>query len=380
MPATRHGDIGPARPAGPATRTGKADTAPRHYVVFRATTSADGATTRLYEIPGVTRLGAPTLLDEPSFGAWLRDNAPTESERGLIAVLVIQQTLDARGSIVTCCLERRRGSATGPFHGRPARVTFAGAIDQVRFYRTAAHGRLREMAPSLTSPPLTRSRSRPDHLAGEERVIRRLFGATAQVLDMRSPTVLEDLVGLSAIVHLRAHDEEEIDCGIGWHGTTPFVLRADFPRFGAAPALPPADTAAAGMAAAAAGLITFETRADEHGAAVLARARLDGALYLIRPGAGGTEVTRYTPGVPDALPSADQALWLRYAGEHELLTIIDGYRDGGSDNIFVVAGGPDGHVTRHLIDVDGIEVWRAAADDTAVGTWHRERMIGPRDD
>jgi hypothetical protein len=293
-------------------------------------------------------------------------------------VLVIQEVLDARGAIVTCCLEHRRGSATGSFHGRPARVTFAGAINQVRFYRTAAHGRLREMAPSLTSPPVTRSRSRPDRLAGEERVIRDLFGVATEILDVRSPTVLEDLVGLSAIVHLRTQTDGEVDCGIGWHGTTPFVLRADFPRFGAAPDLPAVEAGAVGMAAAAAGLITFETRADEHGAAVLARARRDGALYLIRPVAGEAKVAPYAPGVLDALLSADQALWLRYARDHERLTIIDGYRDGRSDSIFVVAGGPEGHVTRHLIDVDGIEVWRAAADDTAVGTWYRERMIGPK--
>ncbi len=380
MPPTRRGENVRARPARLAARTAKAETAPRHYVVHRATTRPDGATTKLYEVPGVTRLGAATLLDEPGFTAWLRDNAPTDVERASISVLVIQEVLDARGSIVTCCLEHRRGSATGPFHGRPARVTFAGAIDQVRFYRTAAHGRLREMAPSLDNPPLTRSRSRPDHLAGEERVIRSLFGAAAHILDVRSPTVLEDLVGLSAIVHLRTQDDGETDCGIGWHGTTPFVLRADFPRFGAPTSLSAADAAAAGMAAEVAGLITFETRADEHGTAVLARARLDGGLHLIRPAAGGAKVAPYAPGVPDALLSADQALWLRYASEHERLTIIDGYRDGSSDNVFMVASGPDGHVTRHLVDADGIEVWRAAADDTAVGTWYREPKIGPRDD
>ncbi len=55
------------------------------------------------------------------------------------------------------------------------------------------------------------------------------------------------------------------------------------------------------MAAAAAGLITFETRVDEHGAAVLVRARRDGALYLIRPVAGEAKVAPYAPGVLDAL-------------------------------------------------------------------------------
>jgi len=37
-------------------------------------------------------------------------------------------------------------------------------------------------------------------------------------------------------------------------------------------------------------------------------------------------------------------------------------------------------VTRHLIDSDGTEVWRAVADDTAAAAFHRERVIGPAPD
>jgi hypothetical protein len=59
---------------------------------------------------------------------------------------------------------------------------------------------------------------------------------------------------------------------------------------------------------------------------------------------------------------------------------VDAYRDGRSGNVFVLAGAPDGRVARHLIDADGTEVWRAAADDTAAAAYHRDRVIGPARD
>jgi hypothetical protein len=303
---------------------------------------------------------------------------PGGRENDLVSVLVIQEVLDQRASILTCCLERRRGSATGPFHGEPARVTFNGAVERVRFYRATAHDGLREMAPPLDRPPPPRSRL--DHLAGDERAVRSVFGAAARILDVRAPTVLEDMVGLTSIVHLRTPDGSEIGSGLGWHGTTAFVLRADFPRFGAPLDLTAAAAAAVAAVAAAAGLTTFETRGDANGPAVVARSRRDGSLHLIRPGADGARVEAYTPGVAAGLLNADQALWARYAQAHESLTLIDAYRDGRSDNVFVLAGTLDGQVTRHLIDADGTEVWRAAADDTAAAAWHRERVIGPAGD
>jgi hypothetical protein len=339
-------------------------------VVFRATTRADGTTTSHYDVPD-----APAPLNEPGFGAWLRHHVPAGREADLVSVLVIRETLDRREAIETGCLERRRGSATGRFHGNPARVTFIGAVRQLRLFQATARGVLREATPSLDQAPQTHSR--PVRLTGEAQVVHDVFGAAARVLDVRSPTVLEDLIGLNSIVHLRDPDDIEIDCGIGWHGTTPFVLRADFPRFGASPDLPAADAAAADMLAITAGLSTFETRGDANGPAMVARSRRDGAFHLIRPTADGARLEAYTPGVPEALLTADQALWVRYAREHEGLTLIDAYRDGGSDNVFVLAGTRDGQVTRHLIDADGVEVWRAAADDTAVGMWYREHTIGP---
>jgi hypothetical protein len=337
-------------------------------VVFRATTHADGSTIRHYQVPDVT-----TRLDEHGYNTWVSDHVPSGRETDLVSVLLIQEVLDEHALILTCCLERRRGSSTGPFHGEPARVTFTGAVSQVRLYRVTAGGILREMTPQLDQP--LPPPARLDHLTGEEQAIRCVFGPTVRILDARAPTVLEDLVGLTSIMHLRTPDGIEIDCGLGWHGTAPFVLRANFPRFGI-----PADlteAAAAGVAAAAATgrLTTFETRDDANGPVVMARSNCDGTFHLIRP-AAGAQVEAYTPGVPAGLLTADQTLWARYAQSHENLTIIDAYRNGRSDNVFMLAGAPDGQVTRHLIDADGTEIWRAVADDTAAAAHHREHAIG----
>jgi hypothetical protein len=368
MHAARRRDAIQPTPVRSPDRPDQLYPAPCHYVVFRATTRADGVATTHYEVSGLT--GA---LDEPGFAAWLSGHVPKGREIDLVSVLVIREALDQHASIVSCCIERRRGAATGPLHGAPARVSFIGAVDRVRMYRTAAGGTLWEMTPKLDRPP-----PRLDHLAGEEQAIHRAFGTGSRILDVRAPTVLEDMAGLSSVVHLRTPDGNEIDCGLGWHGTTPFVLRADFPRFGAPPQLPAAAAAAVAVAAIAGGLATYETRLDSNGPAVMARSRRDGTLHLIRPGAANVEA--YAPGIPNHLFSADQALWARYAQAHENLTLIDAHRDGRSEDVFVIAGAPDGTVTRHLIDADGTEVWRAIADDTAAAAAHRERMAGLRHD
>ena len=304
---------------------------------------------------------------------------PIGREVDLVSVLVIQEVLDHHASIQTCCLERRRGSATGPFRGQPARVTFSGAVDQTRLCGATARGALREITPPLDQPPPPPARL--DHLAGEEQAIHSVFGITARILDARAPTVPEDAAGLTSIMHLRTEDGVAINCGLGWHGTTPFVLRADFPRFGIPSDL--AEVGAVGVAAAAAAghLATFETRDDATGPGGMARSNCDGTFHPIRPTADDTQVEAYTPGIQAGLPlNADQALWVRYARAHENLTVVDAYRDGRSGNIFVLAGAPDGQVTRHLIDADGTAVWRATADDTAAAAYHRDRVIGPARD
>ncbi len=368
MQAARRRDAIQLRPGRSPDPGGQPHPVPFYHVLFRATTRADGSIATYYQVPGLA--GA---LDGPGFAAWLHEHVQAGQEIDLVSVLVIEEELDRHGSILACCLERRRGSAIGPLRGAPARVSFTGAIDRVRLYRAAARGTLREMTPKLDRPP-----PRLEHLAGEEQAVRRAFGPAARILDMRAPTVLEDIVGLTSVVHLRAEDGTEIDCGLGWHGTTPFLLRANFPRFGTPPDLSAAAAASVALAAIAAGLTTYETRLDAHGLAVMARSHRDGTLHLIRPGAECVEA--YAPGVPIGLLSADQALWARYAEAHENLTLIDAHRDGRSDDVFVFAGGPDGRVTRHLIDADGTEVWRAVADDTAAAAFHREQVIGPARD
>ena len=369
MSAARRGDAARTRPRRPVDRAQQARVAPRHYVVFRTTRHPDGTIARHYDVAGKTG-----LLDEPGFNTWLTDNVPSGPQADLVSVLVIEETLDRHGSITTCSLERRLGSATGPLHGDPARVTFVGAVKQVRVFNATARGTLREVVPPLdrrTLPP-----SRVGRLTGEEQVVRAMFGAATRILDARESSLLEDIVGLTSVMHLCLPDGVEIDCGLGWHGTTSFILRADFPRFGGPASLPAGDAAAIAMAAITSGLTTFELRADAHGPAVIARSRANGSLHLIRPAVGGAQVEPYVPQVPPDLLNADQAIWARYAEAHENLALLDAYRDGRSDNVFVLAGAPDGGVTRHLIDADGVEVWRAAADDTAAAELHRERVLG----
>jgi hypothetical protein len=65
-------------------------------------------------MPGVT-----AFLNEPAFRAWLSDAVPSGWDVDLVSVLVIQDVLDHHASILTCCLERRRGSATGRSEANP---------------------------------------------------------------------------------------------------------------------------------------------------------------------------------------------------------------------------------------------------------------------
>jgi hypothetical protein len=369
MPAERRRDIIRPDPGRSVDRRGQVHAAPRHYVVFRETMHADGSTARRYDVQG-----SPAPLDEPGFGTWLRDHAPGGRAIDLVSVLVIQEVLDRDASIVTCCLERRRGSATGPFRGEPARVTFTGAIDRVRLYRATTPDTLEEMIPPLDHLPPPPSRL--DQLTGDVQAVCSAFGASARILDVRAPTVLEDMVGLTCVAHLRTPDGSDIDTGLGWHGTVPFVLRAGFPRFGTPVDLTASDADAIAEVAVRHGLTTFETRLDANGPAVVARSRRDGTLHLIRPTADGARVEAHVPDVPASLLSADQTIWASYVQAYEHLTLLDCYADGRSDNVFVFAGAPDGQVTRHLIDADGTEVWRALANDAACAALHRDGSIG----
>ena len=339
---------------------------PVQYIIFRSTRYADGRVVEGHEVPGEKR-----RLNDPALDFWLARHGLAGGERLAVAVLVIRETLDEHGLIRQCTLERRRGSADGPFYGDPARVDFTGAAGSVRLYRSRVDGRLNEIPPSAETPP-PRVRS-PEQFAGEQQALQARFGETVQVLDVREPLLFEDMVGLSSIAHVRTEDGREVGCGVGWHGSMPFVLEAEFPRFGMQLALLPEDSEAIDAAVRANNLMRGETRLDEHGLAVVARRRGGEELVLLRPNAGQVRLEPYTPGRGAA--GADQQRWMRYAETYEGLSILDAYHDGASDDVIVLTGDLSGKVWRHHIDSDGVETWRKADEEAAIGALHRERLF-----
>ena len=356
---------GPQLAAQLATLDGVAPPA-LYYVVFRATRQPDGTEQHQYEVPDQA-----LPLEPPAWPAWLAQHNLLGSGQLSVAVLVIREVPDAAGRLVECVLERRRGGADGPFYGNPARVEFVGPAGAVRLYRAGRDGQLQEIAPS---PPVHAPGARgAEQFAGERQALERHFGPGIQVIDAREPTLFEDMAGLACIVHLRRTEEQELACGIGWHGTTCFILVADFPRFGIPLSLSLPDEAAVQDALHRQGLVRHETRLDERGLAVVARRRGAEGLFLLRVDSGRAHTEPYLPGVAD-IGTEDQNRWLRYAETYERLVLLDRHRDGGSDDIVVLTGDAGGHVWRHLIDADGVETWCRPADDAAVGALYRERL------
>src|SRR6185437_1304528 len=245
------------------------------YAVFRATRRADGCEQAVYEVPEEASALAPE-----SWPSWLRRSGFSGAEQLRVAVLAIHETLDDAGRIVDCALERRRGAQDGPFVGREARVEFLGPARAVRLYRATRNGRLQEIAPS-PRPSGGMGSEQPAFL-GEQDALERHFGAPVEILDARQPTLLEEIAGLSSVTHLRLPEGSEVTCGVGWHGTTPYVLVADFPRLGVVPELPPPDETAVRQALLRHDLVRHEMRLDEHGLAVVARARGGETVSLLR--------------------------------------------------------------------------------------------------
>jgi hypothetical protein len=335
------------------------------HVVFRSTQRADGELTEGFEIAGEAPLPGADALD-----AWVARRLPG-ADRLAISVLVIRETLDARGMIVQCLLERRRGAPDGPLHGDPARVDFTGAAGSVRLFRSHPDGRLTEIAPAADSTPL-RPRP-PEQFAGEHKALQARFGAGIHILDSREPTLFEDMIGLSTVVHLRAGDGREVSCGIGWHGNVPFVLDADFPCFAGPQELSPEDEALLSTALRHDDLVRGETRFDEFGIAIMARRRASDALFLLRPGSGAIRVEPYSPGRSAAGP--DQQRWMNFAESYEGLAVLDAWHDGTTDDVMVLTGDLSGQIWRHHIDLDGVESWRKTDDEAAIGAVHRERLF-----
>lgn len=335
------------------------------HVVFRSTRRVDGSLLEGYLIANESQ-----RLDAAALDDWLTTRLGS-ADRLAVAVLVIREILDTRGMILQCTIERRRGSADGPFCGHPVRVDFAGAATAVRLYRRHLDGRLTEVAPSSdAAPPQLRA---PEQFAGERKALQARFGAHVHVVDSREPTLFEDMVGLSSVAHVRTADGREIGCGIGWFGDLAFVLEADFPRFSAPLELPDTDAAAVDAALQDNDLIRGETRLDENGVAVTGRRRGSDTLYLVRLDANGVRVEPHVPGRESAL--SDQQRWMHYAETYEGLAVLDVWRDGESDDVIVLTGDLSGQIWRHHIDADGVETWRKADDEAAIGAVHRERLF-----
>ncbi|HEY1932674.1 MAG TPA: hypothetical protein VGG99_11720 [Acetobacteraceae bacterium] len=340
---------------------------PAEHVVFRAARRAEGRETTCWQIANDTG-----VLNEAQLAEWLARRRLGGPERLALAVLVIRETLDERGLIRDCVLERRRGAVDGPLHGDPARVEFTGPARMVRVYRVLRDGRLSEVAASTdVLPPRRRA---PEHFAGEQRALRERFGPAARIIDVRQPTLFEDIAGLDSIAHVRASDGRVVGCGIGWHGTIPFILEADFPRFGAPLSLAPEDEVAVEALLAEHDLVRHETRLDEQGLAVMARRRSGVDLFLLRSEHGTATMRPYLP-ASEAEPSPDQARWLRYAETYEKLAVLDTWHDDSTEDLLVLTGESSGQVWRHHIDHDGVETWRKPDDDAAAAVLHGERLF-----
>jgi hypothetical protein len=367
MPAAEGGEVwtGPRLAARLVALNGAAPD-PVQQVIFRSTRRADGTIQDGYHVPD-----QPQALDEAELNDWLTRHRLAGAERLAVAVLLINETLDARGLITQCTLERRRGSADGPYCGEPARVDFAGAASAVRLYRSHLDGRLTEVAPSADTPPP--SVRLPEQFAGEHNALVTRFGDGVRVIDAREPTLFEDMVGLSSIVHVRTADGRDVGCGIGWHGAMAFVLEADFPRFATQLELLPEDAAAINAAIRSNGLVRGETRLDDSGIAVLARRTGGDALFLLRPQAGQVRVEPYSAGRDAA--GTDQQRWMRYVESYEGLAVLDAWHDGATEDVIVLSGDPSGQIWQHHIDPDGVETWRKVSDDAAIGVLHREHLF-----
>jgi hypothetical protein len=286
-------------------------------------------------------------------------------------VLVIRETLDDAGQLRECVLERRRGGMDGPFVGDPARVEFTGPARLVRHYRAQRGGRLQEVA---ATPAETDEPGPTPALSGETDALRAWFGPGIELLDLRGPSLFEDMVGLSAIAHLRLPDGREIAAGVGWFGPLPFVLQAAFARFDVRLELTPADDAAAQLVLRENRLVRHEVRIDHDGLCLMARRLAGLELFQVRLEDGRARLVPYAS-QPEAAAGDDQARWLRYAERTEGLTILDAWRAGAEDDLLVLAGDAKGDVWRYAIDADGVEVCRRPDDGAAAAVLHRERLF-----
>jgi hypothetical protein len=346
--------------------------APSCYVIWRATARPGAPEARGYELQD-----QPGRRDEAAFERWLIERNAAGAERLSVSVLVIREQLDEAGLLRDCVLERRRGGVDGPYYGNIARVEFAGAAKLVRRYRASPDGRLTELpaedATGMAPPPVT---VEAESFAGEDAAVHEYLGSGAVILDRRSPTLFEDLAGLSGVIHVRRQDGVEIGCAVGWHGGVAFVLAANFPRFGRPLSPPPDLEAAVENAIKTRDLIPYETRLDEHGFSVIARERGRPTLVAIRLEGRATRIDPYVPGQSTA-PNGDQRRWMAYAETYEARTILDSWPNGDGGDLAVLTIDPDQEAWRHVIDPDGVETSRRPDNDAAAAVLYREGLSPP---
>lgn len=249
------------------------------------------------------------------FNDWLTATSRRAGVFQHVAVLAIREFRDNGGALHGFILERRQRTAEGEYYGNPARVEVTGSALQVTAYKATAGGGLLQIGPRRELPIDRPSRARL--FIGEDRAIRTAYGAPAHIVAAREPSSLEELIGFSRIVHLLTEDGREVACGIGWHGTTPFLIEGDF--------------------AASDGLV-FDAIAKERAA-------------------NWRE-----------LLTANQAVWLRYAERYEDLIILEVRPEGMTNDVLVLTGDAGGTTAWHLIDGDGVELWRKTPEELIATT------------
>ena len=347
---------------------------PLRYAVLRDVVHADGRTETSYGVQNpATRLSAEEFRD------W-REAEGLGSDQDLgLALLVIREARDHAGNISQCTIERRRGSPTGPFRGEPARIEFRRAANDVRLFSAEQDGALRQANPPALSiaPGRRRGRKHAMGFRGEDAALRAHFGADVKVVERRSPTMAEEMVGIATVVHVRITDKtlesRVIGCGIGWFGPLPYILTADFPHLGQIAEFPPDIEFAIEAILSKDDLVRHETRVDQDGPCVMACHRNLRDLFVIRPAAGSVTAQPYAFGrKPHG--SDDQRRWIRYVEAHEGLVTLDTYLTADPDILVVLTGDDQGQVWHHNIDLDGVEVGCGPANETAAALLYRLRL------
>ena len=316
-------------------------------VIFREVTQADGRGISRYEILGAACFDPGACRSELALCVSSADPAQ-------VAFLVIREWLDADGALLACVIERRLGSPDGPFHGRPARVEFDGAVECVRSFQARPDGGLVEAFPGIhgrTAQPAVLDEA----FAGEQRAACARFGETTRVAATREPTTLEDSAGFSTVLRLVLPDGQVVCCGVIWMGTEAVLIQGRFPWHDDPPHLTPAGFARLREAAAAYGLRPHELRHDRDGFALLAHRPGSMLMHLLRVAGTEVRVELYHPLSHLAALNPDQVKWLRYVERYEDLVVIDIFPERDPGHAGALTVDRRRRLLRHRIDPDGVE-------------------------